>query len=118
MAEVSKAIRFHAFSWWGSIFALGNLLGALGYHFLELRKFDDIQEQLTVIQRQIAPPAPAQDAKSTLGGSQKGFTGIETDFGLECGLYSPASKVSCSLDTRSWKGILEETRIPPAPQAG
>ena len=60
MAEVGKEARFHAFSWWGSIFALGILIGALGYHFLELRKFDDIQDQLTAIRQQITQvPVPS-----------------------------------------------------------
>ncbi len=53
---------------------LGILLGALGYHFLEIRKFDDIQSQLNTIQ-QIAPRAPAQDAKPIPGGTTKGRHG-------------------------------------------
>jgi hypothetical protein len=75
MMEVSSATRFHAFSWWGSVLGLGILLGALGYHFLEIRKFDDIQSQLNTIQQQIAPAAPAQDAKPMPGGSTKGRHG-------------------------------------------
>jgi len=75
MKEVSKAARFFAFSWWGSVMCLGILLGALGYHFLEMRKFDDIQGQLNTIQQQIAPAAPAQDAKPIPGGSTKGRHG-------------------------------------------
>ena len=58
MTEVSKATRFHAVSWWGSVLGLGILLGALGYHFLEMRKFDDIQTQLNTIQQQMTPAAP------------------------------------------------------------
>ena len=75
MAEVGKEARFHAFSWWSSIFALGILIGALGYHFLEMRKFDDIQSQLNSIQQQIAPAAPAVEAKPGPGGSTKGRHG-------------------------------------------
>lgn len=66
MAEVSSATRFHAFSWWGSVLGLGILLGALGYHFLEMSKFDDIQQQLTAIRQQVAQPqqvpAPVQSS--------------------------------------------------------
>jgi hypothetical protein len=58
MTEVSKATRFHAVSWWGSVLGLGILLGALGYHFLEMQKFDDIQTQLNTIQQQMIPAAP------------------------------------------------------------
>ncbi len=75
MTEVSQATRFHAVSWWGSVLGLGILLGALGYHFLEIRKFDDIQTQLNTIQQQIAPAAQAKDAKSLPGGSTKGRHG-------------------------------------------
>jgi hypothetical protein len=75
MREVGKATRFHAVSWWGSVLGLGILLGALGYHFLEMRKFDDIQTQLNTIQQQIALPAPAQDAKPGDGKTGKGKKG-------------------------------------------
>jgi hypothetical protein len=75
MTEVSKATRFHAVSWWGSVMGLGILLGAPGYHFLEMRKFDDIQGQLNTIQQQIMPAASAQDAKPIPGGSSKGRHG-------------------------------------------
>ena len=63
MTEVSKAARFFAFSWWGSFLGLGILLGALGYHFLEMSKFDDIQRQLNTIQQQLAPVAPVPETK-------------------------------------------------------
>lgn len=75
MMEVRKATQFHAVSWWGSVLGLGILLGALGYHFLEMRKFDDIQSQLYTIQQQIAPATPAQDAKPIPGASTKGHHG-------------------------------------------
>ncbi len=75
MTEVGNATRFHAVSWWGSVLGLGILLGALGYHFLELRKFDDIQEQLTAIRQKITPASPAQDAKPIPCGSTKGHHG-------------------------------------------
>ena len=71
MPEVGEATRFHAVSWWGSVLGPRILLGALGYHFLEIRKFDDIQSQLNTIQQQTAPAAPAQDAKPMPGGSPK-----------------------------------------------
>lgn len=72
MTEVSKATRFFAFSWWGSFLGLGILLGALGYHFLEMSKFDDIQRQLnTIQQQQLAPAAPAGDAKPLSGSTTK-----------------------------------------------
>ena len=58
MTEVAKATRFHAVSWWGSVLGLGILLGALGYHFLDLRKFDDIQTKINAIQLQMTPTAP------------------------------------------------------------
>jgi len=44
MKKVRKAARFFAFSWWGSVMGLGILLGALGYYFLDMRKFDDIPQ--------------------------------------------------------------------------
>jgi hypothetical protein len=72
MTEVRKATRFHAVSWWGSVLGLGILLGALGYHFLEMRKFDDIQTQLNTIQQQIAPAAPIPETKPTSNSSPKG----------------------------------------------
>ena len=70
MTEVSKATRFHAVSWWGSVLGLGILLGALGYHFLEIRKFDDIQTQLNTIQQQMTPAAPIS-GPSIPGGGKK-----------------------------------------------
>ena len=75
MTEVSQATRFHAVSWWGSVLGLGILLGALGYHFLEIRKFDEIQGQINTSQQQIAPAAPAQEAKPLPGSSTKGRHG-------------------------------------------
>ena len=72
--EVSKATRFHAVSWWGSVLGLGLLLGALGYHFLEIRKFDDIQTQLNTIQQQIAPAAPAKRQNLYPATQQRGVT--------------------------------------------
>ncbi len=71
MREVGKATRFHAVSWWGSVLGLGILLGALGYHFLEIRKFDDIQTQLNTIQQQIAPIAPVLETKPADGKALK-----------------------------------------------
>lgn len=70
MTEVGKATRFHAVSWWGSVLGLGILLGALGYHFLEIRKFDDIQTQLNTIQQQMIPAAPIP-GPSVPGGGKK-----------------------------------------------
>ena len=70
MTEVAKAARFHAVSWWGSVLGLGILLGVLGYHFLEIRKFDDIQTQLNTIQQQMTPAAPIS-APSVPGGGKK-----------------------------------------------
>ena len=75
MTKVSQATRFHAVSWWGSVLGLGILLGALGYHFLEIRKFDDIQTQLNTIQQKIASVSPAQEAKPIPGSSTKGRHG-------------------------------------------
>lgn len=65
MTEVSQATRFHAVSWWGSVLGLGILLGALGYHFLEMRKFDDIQAQLNTIQQQLAPGSSSPRSKAS-----------------------------------------------------
>jgi hypothetical protein len=70
MTEVSKATRFHAVSWWGPVLGLGILLCALGYQFLEMSKFDDIQTQLNAIQQQMTPSVPVP-APSVPGGGKK-----------------------------------------------
>ena len=70
MSEVRKATRFHAVSWWGSVLGLGILLGALGYHFLEMSKFDDIQTQLNTIQQQMTQAAPIPAPSVPSGGKR------------------------------------------------
>ena len=49
-------------SWWGSVLG-GAFYSEHSAIFSGIRKFDDTQAQLNTIQQQIAPAAPAQEAK-------------------------------------------------------
>ncbi|MEO6804389.1 MAG: hypothetical protein ABI197_14215 [Granulicella sp.] len=85
-AEVRKAIRFHAFSWLGSIFALGILLGASVVTFWNFANSTKSRSSSPPFSGRSRRPLQPRIQSRHWVAAQKGVTGIEADFGLECGL--------------------------------
>jgi hypothetical protein len=75
MRQVGKESRFHTWNWMLSLFLVGLLTGVGCYHIYTMSKIDRISDRLNVIQQQIVPAAPTQDAKPGDGKAAKGKKG-------------------------------------------